>query len=397
MKIVITGATGYVGRNLIPLIQKRGTDLLLVGRDPSKVSACFPGVRCCGYGDLVREAQGYTTLLHMAVLNTNSNEPLETFLDVNVNGALETAELARKSGIKTFVNVSSTHALDPTNTSYYAISKRKAAAELAKLKGLEVISIYLPYVYEPKFSDRLSFLSRLPSPLARLMFHVIASRRPTVSIDRIAGFIEDLETDGFFASLPAPAILSDGQADNPAFAFFKRVIDVLFALVVVVLFWWLLVVIWVLIRTESKGPGIVAQEKIGRDGRPFTCYRFRTTKSGPESLEMHRASAAPVTRLGRALRKLNLDELPQIINIFRNEMSLVGPSACLPEQRELVDARRQLGVLALKPGVCSLAQMNGIDMNDPEIHAQWDARYMALQSLRFDWNIFIAAVLGSGK
>jgi len=397
VNIVITGATGYVGRNLVPLIQKSDNDVLLVGRDKAKISDIFPGCRCCEYADLVREAQGYTTLLHLAVLNNDAHEPCETFLEVNVKGALETAKLAREAGIRTFVNFSSTHALDPKNTSFYAISKQKAATELAKLEGLEVVSIYLPYVYNPLFSDRLTFLSKLPSPLARLMFHAVASLKPTVSVNRIAGFVQTIGTHGVSDALPHPIIISDGQAGNPVYAFFKRALDLVFALAVAVFFWWMLALIWALVRIESRGPGIFAQERVGQNGRPFTCYKFRTMKTGTANLGTHEVSASSVTRLGLVLRKLKLDELPQIINIFRNEISLIGPRPCLPVQTQLVEARRRLGVLELKPGISGLAQVNSIDMSDPEKLAQWDARYMALQSLLLDLKIIIATALGSGN
>jgi len=397
VKIVITGATGYVGRNLVPLIIGSGHDVLLVGRDKARISNTFHGCRCCEYNDLVRDAKGYSTLLHLAVLNNNSSEPLETFLEVNVKGTLETAELAREAGITTFVHVSSTHALDPKNTSFYAISKQTAATELAKLEGLEVVSIYLPYVYNPNFTDRLTFLSKLPSPLKRLMFHVVASLKPTVSINRIAGFVQSMGTRKLSAAVPLTVIISDGQAKNPVYAFFKRALDLVFALAIAVFFWWLLVLIWAMVRIESSGPGIFAQERVGQNGQPFTCYKFRTMKIGTAILGTHEVSASSVTRLGEILRKLKLDELPQIINIFRNEINLIGPRPCLPVQTELVEARRRLGVLALKPGISGLAQVNGIDMSDPEKLAKWDERYMALQSLLLDLKIIIATALGSGN
>jgi lipopolysaccharide/colanic/teichoic acid biosynthesis glycosyltransferase len=396
MKFVITGATGYLGRNLVPLLQESGADLLLAGRDKAKISSVFPGCRHCDYTELAQKAKGYTILLHLAVLNNTSSEPLESFLKVNVDSTLETAEFARAAGIETFVNFSSTHALDQSNTSSYAISKRNAAGELAKIEGLRVINLYLPYVYSPDFSDRLTFLSKLPDPLARVSFGVIASLKPTVSVHRIAHVVRSLENQDS-CTWAEPAIISDGQAGNLVYGLITRSLDLVFALMVTVLFWWLLFIIWAMVRIESKGPGIFSQERVGRNGRTFTCYKFRTMKTGTVHLGTHEVSASSVTRLGAVLRKLKLDELPQIINIFRNEISLIGPRPCLPVQRDLVGARRRLGVLSLKPGISGLAQANGIDMSNPEKLANLDARYMALQSLLLDLKIIIATVLGSGN
>jgi lipopolysaccharide/colanic/teichoic acid biosynthesis glycosyltransferase len=396
MKFVITGATGYVGRNLVPLLQETGADLLLAGRDKAKISRVFPGCACCDYTELAETAKGYTVLLNLAVLNNTSSEPLETFLKVNVDGALETAKLAREAGIETFVNFSSTHALDQSNTSSYAISKRKAADSLAKVEGIRIVNLYLPFVYNPDSSDRLTVLAKLPASVARIGFGAIASLKPTVSIHRIAQVVSSLDRQNF-AALAEPAIVSDGQSGNPVYGLIMRSLDLAFAMMVTVFFWWLLFIIWALVRIESKGPGFFAQERVGRNGEPFTCYKFRTMKTGTAHLGTHEVSASSLTRLGALLRKLKLDELPQIINIYRNEISLIGPRPCLPVQQELVEARRRLGVLALKPGISGLAQVNGIDMSDPEKLAYWDARYMALQSLLLDLKITIATALGSGN
>nr|CAD6596240.1 sugar transferase [Rhizobium sp. TCK] len=396
MRVVITGATGYVGRNLVPLLRNAGTELLLVGRDEEKIRSMFPDYKCCDYSKLAQEAKGFTILLHLAVLNNTSTEPLATFLKVNVEGALEAARLAREAGIETLVNFSSTHALDQSNTSPYAVSKRKAAEELAKVEGIKVLNLYLPYVYNPDFSDRLNFVSKFSAPIAPLAFGVIASLKPTVSVHRIADFVRSLGSREF--SAPAePAIISDGQSGNLVYAAIQRSLDIVFALVISGFFSWLLLIIWVLVRIESKGPGIFAQERVGRNGQLFICYKFRTMRTGTANLGTHEVSASSVTRMGAVLRKWKLDELPQVINIFRNEISLIGPRPCLPVQRELVEARRQLGVLSLKPGISGLAQVNGIDMSDPGKLARWDLRYLKLQSLLLDVKIIVATALGSGS
>ncbi|KQZ94381.1 hypothetical protein ASD64_04240 [Mesorhizobium sp. Root157] len=191
--------------------------------------------------------------------------------------------------------------------------------------------------------------------------------------------------------------MSDGQSGNLVYRGVRRIIDVCFALAVIILFWWGLILLWGLVRILSPGPGIFAQQRVGRNGAVFTCYKFRTMHVGTVQAATDQVSANSVTRLGRLLRKTKLDELPQIWNILRNEISLIGPRPCLPIQTQLIEARRRRGVLRLKPGISGLAQVNGIDMREPETLARWDARYAALQSLLLDFRIIMATASGRGQ
>lgn len=177
----------------------------------------------------------------------------------------------------------------------------------------------------------------------------------------------------------------------------KRGIDLTAAVMILLLGWWLFLVIWVLIRRESPGPGIFAQRRIGRHGRVFICYKFRTMKLGTPEQGTHMMNASVVTGMGRWLRRTKCDELPQVWNILRNEISLVGPRPCLPVQTELIAAREARGVLSIKPGITGLAQINGIDMREPDVLAEWDARYLATRSLLLDFKILAATVLGRGQ
>ncbi|WP_394691183.1 sugar transferase [Hoeflea sp.] len=395
MKIVVTGASGYVGRHIVPLLADRGADLLLVGRDQTKLGEVFPGHAVCGYGELAKAAQGYSMLLHLAVLNTNSDASRDEFIKVNVGHMLDMAELARNAGIGTFVNASSIHALDPANQSPYALSKKMAAEKLEAVDGLNTINLYLPYVYGTDFRTRFRFAANLPGPVGQLAFQAVTSLKPSVSVSRIADFIVSLPHRGP-SDLPQPLILSEGQRSNFVFRFIKRTIDLGFAVSVVLLFWWLLIATYVLIRLDSEGPGLFLQQRVGKDGKVFSCYKYRTMKTGTAHVGTHEVSTSAITRQGQWLRKSKLDELPQIINIFRNEMSLVGPRPCLPSQSELIAERDQRGVLAAKPGITGLAQVNGVDMRLPAKLAQWDARYLALQSLLLDLRILLATPFRRG-
>jgi O-antigen biosynthesis protein WbqP len=103
-----------------------------------------------------------------------------------------------------------------------------------------------------------------------------------------------------------------------------------------------------------------------------------------------------VTALGEHLRRFKIDELPQLWNVLIGDMSLVGPRPCLPSQIELVEARRRLGVLEMRPGITGLAQVSGVDMSDPNRLAEIDARYVRTQSLLGDFGLIWATLRGQG-
>lgn len=403
MKIVVTGASGFVGRNLVPSLVRPGVQLLLVGRHPERLSVMFPGHETCGYGDMETRAKGWDQLVHLAVVNTNSNAGAEEFARVNVDLLVDVAETAMRIGIRRFVNVSSIHALDLGNQHPYAVTKRQAVDRLAALTDIEVVTVYLPLVYGDGWAGRLTWLNRLPKVLACKIFGLAAAFKPTVEVQRLAEFVLSTQAplpfppDEIDDGTPTELVLSDGQRGNFWYATIARTADLVVALGILLVFWWALVLVWASIRLTSDGPGLFAQTRIGKDAREFTSYKFRTMKTGTPQAGTHEISASAVTSLGRFLRRTKLDELPQILNILRSEMSLIGPRPCLPGQVELIEARRRLGVLDVKPGISGLAQINGIDMSTPWRLASWDARYIALRSLRLDARIAISTVMGKGQ
>ena len=151
------------------------------------------------------------------------------------------------------------------------------------------------------------------------------------------------------------------------------------------------------IRLTSPGPVFFAQERVGRHEKHFRCLKLRTMYEGTRSLPTHEVGGEAVTRAGRTLRRLKLDELPQLWNVLKGEMSLVGPRPCLPTQTELIERRRALGVYALRPGITGLAQVQGIDMSDPGKLAEKDAEYLRDRTLGMDAKIMFWTVLGGQK
>lgn len=391
MKIVITGASGYVGQNIIPFLSGRCDTLLLVGRDAVKLAETYPSIPSCTFEEMPAYAQNFDILVHLSVLNTNAFGNDSNFHDINVTLALQTAKAAAKCGIKKFYNISSIHVLDNQNQSPYAKSKREAAHSLADVTGIEVINVYLPYVRGAQWNGKLAFLNSTPLFLAKPLQACFLALKPSVSASLLAQFVlkpsnhQDL------------VILSEGQSHNSAYKLMKRAMDLLFAIAVIALLWWVLLIVGAIVRMGSSGPAIFAQSRVGLHGKIFTCYKFRTMQVGTVQAGTHEVSRASVTPIGHFLRRTKLDELPQVWNILRNEISLIGPRPGLPGQTELFDARESRGIFCVKPGISGLAQINNIDMSDPRELAKWDARYIALQSLILDFKIIISTVKGGGQ
>jgi lipopolysaccharide/colanic/teichoic acid biosynthesis glycosyltransferase len=127
----------------------------------------------------------------------------------------------------------------------------------------------------------------------------------------------------------------------------------------------------------DTGSPIFRQIRVGQRKKPFTLLKFRTMKPGTSHVATHLADANAVTPYGRFLRRTKLDELPQLWNVLKGDMSLVGPRPCLFNQNALIEARELLGVLEARPGITGLAQVNGIDMSTPRLLAETDARMQA--------------------
>jgi lipopolysaccharide/colanic/teichoic acid biosynthesis glycosyltransferase len=391
LKIVVTGASGYVGRNIVPFLRDQCDELVLVGRSPDKLRKIFPNLVCCKLEELPSVAHGFDSLVHLAVLNNNVEGTEADFHKVNVELTSETARVAEACEIEKFYNISSVHVLDDQNQSFYASSKRAAIELLKDLKGIEVTNVYLPFVRGKKWNSKLAFLNDLPLFLAKPLQSCLLALKPSVKVEKVADFILQPQSNhGVF-------VLSEGQIDNHAYRIIKRGLDLLFAVSVIGLLWWVLLIVWALVKYGSHGPGIFAQERVGRYGKTFTCYKFRTMQQGTVQAGTHEVSQASVTSIGRLLRKTKMDELPQVWNILKNEISLVGPRPGLPVQKDLFEARQAWGVFDVKPGISGLAQVNDIDMSDPEKLAKWDARYIALQSLMLDIKITLATICGGGQ
>lgn len=176
-----------------------------------------------------------------------------------------------------------------------------------------------------------------------------------------------------------------------------RILDIVAAALVGACLLPLLMIAGLLVRLDSPGPALFRQWRVGRNETPFQCLKLRTMREGTPSLGSHEVSASQVTALGGRLRRLKIDELPQLWNVLVGEMSLVGPRPCLPVQRDVIEARRAHGVFDVRPGVTGPAQIKGIDMSMPIALADEDARWTQAPRLTDYLGIVLLTLAGRGR
>lgn len=146
----------------------------------------------------------------------------------------------------------------------------------------------------------------------------------------------------------------------------------------------------------DTGSPVFRQERVGRNKKPFILVKFRTMSVDTASVASHLASTASITKMGGFLRKSKLDELPQLWNVLKGEMSLVGPRPGLFNQEELTRAREGKGVFLVRPGITGLAQVSDIDMSAPDLLAKTDARMISEMSLANYFKYILQTVTGAG-
>lgn len=177
---------------------------------------------------------------------------------------------------------------------------------------------------------------------------------------------------------------------------FIRLLDCLAALALLVITFPIMVLIFVVGVLDTGSP-IFIQQRVGRQQKPFKLIKFRTMALGTQSVATHLAAESSITRFGAFLRKTKLDELPQVINVLKGEMSFVGPRPGLFNQEELLHERSLKGVYAVRPGITGLAQVQSIDMSTPKTLAETDAKMIESFSLKMYFSLLIKTFLGAGS
>ncbi|SJL83528.1 sugar transferase [Vibrio palustris] len=174
-----------------------------------------------------------------------------------------------------------------------------------------------------------------------------------------------------------------------------RVIDFLLALIGLCLLWPVLLIIC-LIGYFDTGSPVFFQQRVGKNRHLFTLIKFRTMPVDTQSVATHLVGKSSVTPLGGFLRKTKLDELPQLINVVKGDMSLVGPRPCLANQQDVIEAREIRNVFTARPGITGLAQIEDVDMSTPTRLAELDAKMLESLTVSLYFSYIVKTVLGAG-
>ncbi|TLG80940.1 sugar transferase [Vagococcus zengguangii] len=182
--------------------------------------------------------------------------------------------------------------------------------------------------------------------------------------------------------------------------FFKRGIDFVLSLVGLIVLAIPILIIMLLIKIDSPGPIFFKQKRVGKNKEHFEILKFRTMRiDTPKEMPTHLLENPDyfITKVGKFLRKTSLDELPQLINILKGEMAVIGPRPALWNQYDLIDERDKYGANDIRPGLTGWAQINGRDELEIDVKAQLDGYYVEKESMLMDLKCFFGTIFSVFK
>ena len=176
----------------------------------------------------------------------------------------------------------------------------------------------------------------------------------------------------------------------------KRILDLLFSIIALILLSPIMIIISISIKLDSKGPILFKQQRVGKDRKVFTIYKFRSMRvDAPKDCPPYMFDNPDlyITKLGNFLRKSSLDELPQLFNIIKGEMSIIGPRPSSLKETVLQDMRDEYQVHSVLPGLTGWAQINGRDEMTIETKVKYDAEYIQNFGFKMDLIIFLKSII----
>lgn len=178
-----------------------------------------------------------------------------------------------------------------------------------------------------------------------------------------------------------------------SYFFFKRFFDFLLSTLLLVLLFPLFILISLVIIVQDGGPAIFIQRRVGKRGKEFLFYKFRSMAVATPNVESKYTDKLQITFFGKFLRRTNLDELPQFYNILKGDMSFIGPRPPIPSQVDLIDLRDRNGALQLSPGITGWAQVNSYNGMTVAEKAKLDGVYASRISFGFDFLILFKTII----
>ncbi len=217
---------------------------------------------------------------------------------------------------------------------------------------------------------------------------MIETQTPAEILETSNQNVECVETFDYteFNGLKEPSII---------YSAIKRTFDFCVSAVALVALFIPMLIISLIIRATSKGSAIFMQKRVGKGGKVFKMYKFRTMHiDTPKYLATADIDDPDkyITKMGKILRRFSLDELPQLINIFKGDMSIIGPRPLIPEEKDIHEMRQNVGVYKLRPGMTGWAQINGRDSVSPVQKARYDAMYLRDFGAKMDLKIFFITI-----
>ena len=183
---------------------------------------------------------------------------------------------------------------------------------------------------------------------------------------------------------------------NKKYIIIKNVLDFILSLLALIVLSPFFCIFAIIIKLESKGPVFFKQKRIGKNKKEFYIYKFRTMRTDtPKDMPTHMLKNADsyITKSGKIFRKTSIDELPQIINILKGQMSIIGPRPALWNQEDLIEERDKYNANSIRPGLTGWAQVNGRDELEIPIKAKFDGEYVEKMSLWIDIKIFFKTII----
>ena len=180
----------------------------------------------------------------------------------------------------------------------------------------------------------------------------------------------------------------------------KRILDIILSIIILIILCPFLIIFSIIIKVESEGPILFKQKRVGKNKKIFTIYKFRTMRTDtPKDMPTHMLKNAEsyITKFGNIMRKTSIDELPQLFNIVKGDMSIIGPRPALWNQDDLIKERDKYHANDIRPGLTGWAQVNGRDELEIPVKAKYDGEYIEKVSLWFDIKIFFKTIINVFK